>query len=515
MLVSALFIILTVVALPALNVSSITATRICSIVLASISVMSYNALASLTINSGISLYNELIQVTSTTYIIDILLGIIGSIALIAWAPVSIIRSRNYVSSSNTVFTLVPLNTYYGLLALFSVTGSSILVSSASLMCLYLSLEVQSFAVYVIAALYRNSETATDAGLTYFLLGGLSSCFILLGSAQIYASLGVTSLEQVYVLLSVGENTVTTIVAFSLTVLASGLCFKIAAAPFHQWAPDVYDRVPTIVSTWLQTMPKIAVLGLLIELTSGLTFASDAVQVSSPFGDINPWVDTLIIVAVVSLIIGSVIGLAQVRIKRLLTYSTISHVGFILLALTAYSTDSVASFFFYLAQYSITSLAVLIIVLAFGYVVRGVNPSNRPHTSDMELLSELTGQAKTQPILSLGFAFLLFSIAGVPPFVGFFAKQGVLEASLTANYGGLAVLAIVVSVVSASYYLKVVRLMQFNRNLSTSSVTVYQPLTSMHTFIVSTILIIVTLYILLPSSFLDSTRTLAEQYTIIN
>jgi NADH-ubiquinone oxidoreductase chain 2 len=158
------------------------------------------------------------------------------------------QSRFITLSKDWVFTLLPLNNYYALLALFSVTGSSLFVSSASLMCLYISLEIQSFAVYVIAALYRESESATNAGLTYFLLGGLSSGFILLGSGQIYASLGVTNLEQVYVIVSAGENYMSSIVAFSMTVLAAGLFFKIAAAPFHQWAPDVYDRVPTIVTT---------------------------------------------------------------------------------------------------------------------------------------------------------------------------------------------------------------------------------------------------------------------------
>jgi NADH-ubiquinone oxidoreductase chain 2 len=231
------------------------------------------------------------------------------------------------------------------------------------------------------------------------------------------------------------------------------------------------------------------------------------------GSINPWIDTIMVVATLSLITGAVLGLAQTRIKRLLTYSTISHVGFMLLALAAFSADAVASFFFYLAQYSITSLASLIILLAFGYVVRGhsFSGSQRAHMFDIELISEFTGVSKSQPYLSLGFTFLLFSIAGVPPFVGFFAKQGVLEASLTAHYGGLAILAIVVSVITASYYLKVVRLMQFNTN--TVSNQVEQPLTAIHTFLVAAIIIPVTFYMFLPSTFLDSTRTLALTFYI--
>lgn len=507
MLALLLFSLVTVVALPSLNVSSITTTRVCVVVLAATSAVSYNASTALSLGSGVSLYNGLMQVTSTSYTVDVLLGVIGAAALSAWAPFT--YAANYTGS---VFTLVPLNSYYSLLAVFSVTGSSLLVSSASLMCLYLSLEVQSFAVYVLATLYRESETATDAGLTYFLLGGLSSCLILLGSAQVYASLGVTSLEQVYVVVSVAESSsVSSMVAFSLTVLAAGLCFKVAAAPFHQWAPGVYDRVPTVVTAWLQTMPKLAVLGLLTELTGGLTLVTSALEVELPLGSVNAWTDTLMVVAMLSIVIGSVLGLAQTRVKRLLTYSTVSHVGFMLLALAAYSTDAVASFTFYLVQYSVTSLASLMVLLAIGYVAQGRATSAQG--SDIELLSELTGMVKAQPMLSLGFAVLLFSMAGVPPFVGFFAKQGVLEASLTAHYGGLAVIAIVMSVLSASYYLKIVRLMQFSTSSATRSYT-GQPLTAVHTFTIAAILMLVTLYLLLPSSFLDSTRTLALTVTTL-
>lgn len=506
MLALLLFSLVTVVALPSLNVSSITTTRVCVVVLAATSAVSYNASTALSLGSGVSLYNGLMQVTSTSYTVDVLLGVIGAAALSAWAPFTY-AANNYTGS---VFTLVPLNSYYSLLAVFSVTGSSLLVSSASLMCLYLSLEVQSFAVYVLATLYRESETATDAGLTYFLLGGLSSCLILLGSAQIYASLGVTSLEQVYVVVSAASS-VSSMVAFSLTVLAAGLCFKVAAAPFHQWAPGVYDRVPTVVTAWLQTMPKLAVLGLLTELTGGLTLVSSSLEVELPLGSVNAWTDTLMVVAMLSIVIGSVLGLAQTRVKRLLTYSTVSHVGFMLLALAAYNTDAVASFTFYLVQYSVTSLASLMVLLAIGYVAQGRATSAQG--SDIELLSELTGMVKAQPMLSLGFAVLLFSMAGVPPFVGFFAKQGVLEASLTAHYGGLAVIAIVMSVLSASYYLKIVRLMQFSTS-SAATRSSGQPLTAVHTFTIAVILMLVTLYLLLPSSFLDSTRTLALTVTTL-
>lgn len=214
-----------------------------------------------------------------------------------------------------------------------------------------------------------------------------------------------------------------------------------------------------------------------------------------------------LVAVLSLVLGSVLGLAQVRIKRLLTYSTVSHVGFLLLALTAYSVDGVGAFLFYLVQYSLTSLAALSVLLAFGYAVYGRANQQRAHGTDMELLSELVGRVQSQPLLCLGLTALLFSMAGVPPFVGFFAKQAVLDTSLTAHYAGLGVLAVLVSAISASYYLKLVRLMSFT-GVASGDGSGVQPLAAAHTFTVSTVVLLVSTYVLLPSTFLDSTRALA-------
>lgn len=253
------------------------------------------------------------------------------------------------------------------------------------------------------------------------------------------------------------------------------------------------------------MPKLAIFGLFLEISAGLNLSQNYISENSS------WTNTLIIVAVLSLVIGSIIGLAQTRVKRLLTYSTISHVGFILLALTAFSVDAVSAFFFYLIQYTFTSLATLSVLLGFGYILRGkISDSflpNRAHATDIELLSELTGQVRIEPILCVGFSILLFSIAGVPPFVGFFAKQGVLETSLSAHFGGLALLAILVSVVSASYYLKVVHLINFSSNYSAIK-DINSTLSSTHSFTMSVIIFLISSYMLLPSNFLDSTRSLA-------
>jgi NADH-ubiquinone oxidoreductase chain 2 len=486
MLITALFVTVTVIALPSLSVSSSSLTRLCSLILLSATALSYHTSGGL--ESGISLFSGLIQASPLTMVIDLLLGTIGALAILPWAPLKLAQGP----LSQGVFLLLPTNSYHALLALFSVSGGSILVSTASLLSLYLGLEMQSFGVYVMAALYRDSETATHAGLVYFLLGGLSSAFILMGSASLYASLGVMGLDEVYTFSDAPG------VALSVTILTAGLFFKVAAAPFHQWAPSVYDGVPTIVTTWLQTMPKLSVLGLLAAMVAGL-------------GSIP----SLMTVAVLSLTVGSIMGLSQTRIKTLLTYSTISHVGFMLLALATYDVEAMTWFVLYLAQYSFSSLATLMVVLGFGYTLRGSGSSLRTthphaHGTDLESLSELTGVIATQPMLCVGMAVLLFSMAGVPPFVGFIAKQGVLEASISADCTGIAIVAIVASAISASYYLKVVRLMVFSPSApsATMTATPAAPLTAVHTFSVSVTILVVGLWIALPSLILDSIRSLA-------
>lgn len=486
MLTTALFVTVTVIALPSLSVSSSSLTRLSSLILITSTALSYHTLSGQ--ESGISLFSGLIQASPLTMTIDLLLGTIGALAILPWSPLKAVSF-----GGGGVFTLLPTNSYHALLALFSVSGGSILVSSASLLSLYLGLEMQSFGVYVMAALYRESETATHAGLVYFLLGGLSSAFILMGSASLYACLGVMNLDEVYAL-----NNMSTGVVLSITILTAGLFFKVAAAPFHQWAPSVYDGVPTIITTWLQTMPKLSVLGLLAGMVGGL-------------GSIA----SLMTVAVLSLTVGSIMGLSQTRIKPLLTYSTISHVGFMLLALATYDVEAMTWFVLYLAQYSFTSLATLMVVLGFGYTLRGAGSALRvshphAHATDLESLSELTGVITSQPMLCVGMAVLLFSMAGVPPFVGFIAKQGILEASITADCTGIAIVAIVASAISASYYLKVVRLMVFTPQTSAAipQVTATVPLTAVHTFSVSVTILVIALWIALPSVILDSIRSLA-------
>ncbi|KAK4046610.1 NADH dehydrogenase subunit 2 [Microbotryomycetes sp. JL221] len=390
--------------------------------------------------------------------IELVIFVIGGLILLL--PSSPMDNKGSLSSKSLKSSIAE----YPMILVFTTIGASFLVSSTDLVSLYLAIELQSFAAYILAALYRNSESATAAGLKYFLLGALSSAFILLGSSLIYGYTGLTNLDAISSLVSIssdmvpqqvgesglsfsGENNtglVTQGVILGLVIMTVGFLFKIASAPFHNWAPDVYDGVPTIVTTWLAVMPKISIFVLLLtlhSLTEGL-----GISVFNVF-----------------VVIGTVLGLAQFRIKRLLAYSTISHVGFMLLALAVSGQESIDGFLFYLIQYSLTSLNAFFIILAFGYLINsstlsiagGKHSSLDSNSSDIQFISQLSGQFRQNPILALSMIVCLFSMAGIPPLVGFFAKYAVLYSAIHNGYYFISIIAILASVVSAAYYLRVV------------------------------------------------------------
>jgi NADH-ubiquinone oxidoreductase chain 2 len=388
------------------------------------------------------------------------------------------------------------------------------MSSSDLVSLYLAIELQSFGVYVLATLYRDSESATSAGLKYFFLGALSSALILLGSATVYSYAGVTNFEAIYSIATVPaiSTDFQLGLVFGVLLILIGLLFKIAAAPFHSWAPDVYDGVPTIVTTWLTILPKISIFILLLNLQG----IGEMLSLSAFFGEyeVSPWTQLLLLSALLSLVIGSVVGLAQYRIKRLLAYSTISHVGFMLLALATDSTESVESVLFYIAQYTITNLNVFFIVLAFGYILSQSEASS--DTSDIRFIRELAGQFRTNPLLAVSFALCLFSMAGVPPLVGFFGKQSVLLAAMHSGYYFIALVAILTSVVSAYYYLRIVRTIFFDDAViegvsPKSGVMVVNPV---HSFTIATLTLLLLAYVLKPAVVLNSMHLLGlSLYTL--
>jgi len=366
MITFAILILIVAKALPGLNthISSIHITRITSIVFLFAGALSLNSLNLESIGSGIGIYSGFFQVTTISQLIEIFLFIIGGGILIAWPQIkhnlssegpplalpastlplkgpkegaSSIEGKTSPSTTAQARLRSKANgggTDYSLVVLFSSLGSSLLISSYDLISVYLSIELQSFGLYVLSTLYREKESSTSAGLKYFLLGGLSSCIILLGTGIIYSYTGTTNLESLYIINSVtGVSQLYIIqgISLGLSLIFIGFLFKIAAAPLHNWSPDVYDGTPTIVTTWLTIIPKIAILFILLELQIKLgSFGPLGLKTiivnnngALALLNLNQILKTLLLIsATLSLIIGSLLGLAQIRIKRLLAYSTI-------------------------------------------------------------------------------------------------------------------------------------------------------------------------------------------------
>jgi NADH-ubiquinone oxidoreductase chain 2 len=550
MIFISILILIVAIALPSFKkqLSPINFTRISSIIFIYAGALSLNALYIQSIGSGIGIYSGLFHVTIVSQLLEVFLLTIGSIILISW-PLkknTLIRlttsshKKNSAELKNNnldysddqyrssgfdtlvvnekeIKTNISYGTEYSLIVLFSTLGASLLLSSSDLISMYLSIELQSFGVYILATLFRDSESATSAGLKYFLLGGLSSCLILLGAGFIYTFTGLTNFESLYSLISVSDsNNIIQGLNLGFIFIFVGLLFKIAAAPLHFWAPDVYDDSPTIVTIWLTIMPKISIIILLLELQTKLgivgeltsisfvsnldllnsiTFQNTQIQsnlegITLLTGDnkiltIGILLNILLLISsLLSLIIGTIVGLAQTHIKRLLAYSTISHIGFILLALGINSEQSIDSLIFYIIQYTLTNLNVFLILIALGYTINSsiipnfwdsrfnsrskefhnVRFGEKGKEKDINLISELKGQYYSNPLLSISFTICLFSMAGIPPLIGFFSKQFVLYSAIQQGYYFMSILAILASVISASYYLKIIRVLHTNPDI---------------------------------------------------
>ena len=455
------------------------------------SIIAFNSLDIAFLDKGLGLYGGLFHATSITQTFQIFIFLICAIILqlTAFYPRkvwhekisglhSLLFSRFVYNNTNIInkmgqqFKIIE----YSLILLFIITGAVFLVSSSDIVSIFLSIELQSYGLYLLSTIYRNSESSTSAGLTYFLLGGLSSCFILLGTSLLYANSGTTNLDGYYIITSVCNvandyeiNMLDWYKPFylnmSLLIMSVGFLFKISAAPFHFWSPDVYDAIPTIVTTFVAIIAKISILIFLLEIvhyTSNMVYASGF-----------NWTSGLLFSSFLSLIVGTVLGLTQFRIKRLFAYSTISHLGFILLALVINSLESIQAFIFYLMQYTVSNLNAFVLLVSIGfslypYVNNGplkasYNNLTDRNNSPIQLISQLKGYFYLNPVLALSLAITLFSFVGIPPLIGFFAKQMVLSSALDNGYVFLTLVAILTSVISAVYYLGVVKQIFFDKH----------------------------------------------------
>ena len=438
------------------------------------------------INKGIGLHGGLLHINYTTQIFHIFIFIISIliIQLTSFYPRKVwtneFSSLNNLLFNNIIYYRTKIINKMGehlkiieypIILLFIITGAIFLMSTNDLISIFLSIELQSYGLYLLSTIYRNSELSTTGGLTYFLLGGLSSCFILLGTALLYSNSGTTNLDGLYIINSINNDVLnswykSSYINLSLLIFSIGFLFKVSAAPFHFWSPDVYDAIPTIVTTFVAIIAKISIFIFLLEL---VYYTNNNFSFSYNLQDIN-WTYSLLISSLLSLIIGTIVGLTQFRIKRLFAYSTISHVGFILLALSISSIESTQAFIFYLTQYSISNLNAFIILVAIGFSFYCYTSENKEYqelidknNSPIQLINQLKGYIEINPILAISLAITIFSFMGIPPLIGFFGKQMVLSAALDKGMIFLSIIAILTSVVGGVYYLNIIKEIFFNKS----------------------------------------------------
>jgi len=324
---------------------------------------------------------------------------------------------------------------YSVLILLSTLGMLMLISAADLIALYLGLELMSLPLYVVAASHRDSLRSTEAGLKYFVLGALSSGMLLYGASLIYGFTGTVSFTGIAH--AAGQGGIGLI--FGIVFLFAGFCFKVSAVPFHMWTPDVYEGAPTPVTAFFAAAPKVAGLAM---------FVRAAVMA---FPGITPqWQQIVVFVSLASMGLGSFAAIGQRNIKRLMAYSSIGHMGFALIGLAAGTSEGVQGLLIYTAIYVTMTLGIFAVIL-----------SMRRSTGMVESIDQLAGLARTHPTMAFFLAMLLFSMAGVPPLAGFFAKFYVFLAAIKAGLYVLAVLGVLASVVGAYYYLAIVKVMYFD------------------------------------------------------
>jgi NADH-quinone oxidoreductase subunit N len=325
---------------------------------------------------------------------------------------------------------------YPILATLSVIGMMVMVSAGDLMALYMGLELQSLALYVMAAMRRDSVKSTEAGLKYFVLGALSSGLLLYGASLVYGFAGTTAFAGIASTLTEGHAPLGLL--FGLVFLISGMAFKVSAAPFHMWTPDVYEGAPTPVTAFFATAPKVAAMALIARV------------IHDAFGGIpDDWSQVLAALAVISMFLGAVAAIGQKDIKRLMAYSSIAHMGYALVGLAAATPQGVQATLLYMAIYVTMNLGTFAFILS-------MEKDGRPVTE----ISALNQFAKSEPLKALAMLVLLFSLAGVPPMLGFFGKFYVLKAAVDAGMVWLAMAGAVASVIGAFYYLRIVYFMYF-------------------------------------------------------
>ena len=368
---------------------------------------------------------------SGSYVSDPLSQIL-KIAAVIFVAIAFLYSRDYLRANE-----IHKGEFY-LLGLIGLLGMMIMMSANSMLTMYLGLETLALSMYALVAIDRNNVTSAESAMKYFILGAIASGCLLYGISWIYGVTGSLEFHEISTAIAADPSLNSLPLWFGLAFLVVGIGFKFGAVPFHMWLPDVYQGARTPVTLYIATAPKLAALALFLRiLVDGLGGLHDT------------WAAMIMVIAVLSLLVGNFVAIAQTNIKRMLGYSTIAHVGFILLALFTGTKQGNAVALFYTLTYVVAAAG------AFGMIIL---LSRRGY--DAENLSDFKGLNARSPWFALMMMFLMFSMAGVPPFVGFFAKLNVISAVVDSGFTGLAVLMVLASVVGAYYYLRVIWYMYF-------------------------------------------------------
>ena len=354
-----------------------------------------------------------------------ILVLIGSAA-------SIIISKDYFLGIKLINFEIPI------LLLFSTLGMMLMISANNLMSMYLAIELQSLSLYVAAAIKRDSLSSAESGVKYFILGALSSGILLYGFSLIYGFTGSMNFDEINFYLLRYENLNLGLI-FGLVFVMVGLAFKVSAVPFHMWTPDVYEGAPNSITAFFAIVPKIAAVALIYRFCL------------VPFENFYlEWSQIVIFLSVASMFLGAIAAIAQSNIKRLLAYSSIGHIGYILIALVAANDDGVKASSIYMFSYMVMNIAIFTILLSI-----------KVKNEYLVNISDLKGLSKSNPIVSLSISIIMLSMAGIPPFVGFFGKFYVFIAAIENELYVLSILGVLASVISAYYYLRIIKIMYFD------------------------------------------------------
>jgi NADH-quinone oxidoreductase subunit N len=356
----------------------------------------------------------------------------AKLLVLAAAVLGVMVSLDYAAHENVRRFEFPV------LMLFATTGMMVMVSATNLMSLYLGVELQSLSIYVLAAFARDELRSTEAGLKYFVLGSLASGLLLYGISLAYGFGGTMDFARLAGELT-GPNRASPGLIVGVVFIVAGLAFKISAVPFHMWTPDVYEGAPTPITAFMSTAPKVAGIVLLMRVMAG------------PFGHLLvEWQQVIVVISVLSMLLGSLAAIGQRNIKRLMAYSSIGHIGYALIGLAAGSGAGLRGVLIYMLTYVFMNAGTFACILAM-----------RRRGRMLEQISDLAGLARTDPALALAFAVFMFSMAGIPPFAGFWGKYFIFAAAVQSGLWTLAVIGVLTSVIGAFYYIRIIKVIYFD------------------------------------------------------